>query len=705
MSAHGFDNSTLYCTNVDFRGILPVENQMTQDGQLLIGSATAPQIRSGFLTSLDSSVTITNGPGTIDLSVEGGGGSLLIEPDTGFDIVFSSFSLSTNVSTAFCGGTVLFNGQSSSFINLQVTDAQSNTLIGQNCGRYDPGNIGYGNVGLGSLILKNIGEFSNSCVAVGNNALENSVADAECVAIGGYSLNAFNAQGVANGTTAIGHNTLGAAISDARNTACGNRVLEVLQGIVDESANDNTAFGYQAGKFLSRGSGNILMGSQSGQAYDSSESFNILIGSGGVQGESSVLRIGDITDSGLLNGINACYIQGIYNNTQDTSGTSQVLTIDNTSGRFGVTTLLMAGDFGTAAFDGSAISLSTAFNSGASVFFENDTNVSILRLTDSNGNTLIGRECGGAYQSDPDLRATSMIGMGFRCFYQVSADATRCVGMGSYVMADAIQPYECVGMGYAALRSWNGGTDYPGVIAIGSRALYSCVADAGGVAIGYRSLTNLNGLSLAEKNTCVGHQTFENLQTGAFNLGLGADAGSGCTSNESSNIYLNSTGAASDQNTLRVGLATGSGSQQLSKAFISGINGNTLGGTPLMVTIDPTTDQLGVQAIPVTGTIPYTDESATFTAASNNGYFVDAACTANLPSSPAQGEIVSICVDTAGAVVVQAAAGQFIRIGSTLSSSGGTATSTAQGCVLEVVYRAATSTWFSYSNEGSFTLA
>ena len=72
----GFDNNTMYADNVDFRGATPVVPQITTDGQLLIGSTATPHIRAGTLTSLDSSITITPGAGTIDLSASGGGGSL-----------------------------------------------------------------------------------------------------------------------------------------------------------------------------------------------------------------------------------------------------------------------------------------------------------------------------------------------------------------------------------------------------------------------------------------------------------------------------------------------------------------------------------------------------------------------------------------------------------------------------------------------------
>lgn len=65
----GFDNEILNCQNVDFRGTSPVEPQMTSDGQLLIGSSTAPYIRASNLTSSAGSLQITNGEGTINVEL------------------------------------------------------------------------------------------------------------------------------------------------------------------------------------------------------------------------------------------------------------------------------------------------------------------------------------------------------------------------------------------------------------------------------------------------------------------------------------------------------------------------------------------------------------------------------------------------------------------------------------------------------------
>ncbi len=66
----GFDNSVMYADNVDFSGASPVAAKVTLDGQLLIGSTAAPNIRVATLTA-GAGATITNGAGTITIGLAG----------------------------------------------------------------------------------------------------------------------------------------------------------------------------------------------------------------------------------------------------------------------------------------------------------------------------------------------------------------------------------------------------------------------------------------------------------------------------------------------------------------------------------------------------------------------------------------------------------------------------------------------------------
>jgi len=66
----GFDNDVVFCSNVDFRGVDPIVGQVTTDGQLLIGSTVAPNIRVATLTP-GTNIGITNGAGSITLNTTG----------------------------------------------------------------------------------------------------------------------------------------------------------------------------------------------------------------------------------------------------------------------------------------------------------------------------------------------------------------------------------------------------------------------------------------------------------------------------------------------------------------------------------------------------------------------------------------------------------------------------------------------------------
>ena len=102
---------------------------------------------------------------------------------------------------------------------------------------------------------------------------------------------------------------------------------------------------------------------------------------------------------------------------------------------------------------------------------------------------------------------------------------------------------------------------------------------------------------------------------------------------------------------------------------------------------------------------PWIDQATGIVLALNTGYFVTAATTQTLPASPVQGSVVKIVADTTGAVVVTGNTGQSIRLGNVVSSVAGTMTSTLRGDSLDLVFRAATSTWISIANNGVWVAA
>lgn len=202
-------------------------------------------------------------------------------------------------------------------------------------------------------------------------------------------------------------------------------------------------------------------------------------------------------------------------------------------------------------------------------------------------------------------------------------------------------------------------------------------------------------------NVGYGNGTLSTLLTGSSNLALGFSSGSSYTSSESSNILINSSGTIGDSNTLRIGAGTGTSSQQINKAFISGINGVTVSNTKI-VTINSSTDQLGTASSSLI--FAWTDEATNFQSIAGNGYFCTAALLIGLPTSPSQGDTISFNTVTASNVIIGANSGQTIVIGSSSSTVAGQATSSAIGNSVTLVYRSTGATWRATSSVGTWVL-
>lgn len=96
------------------------------------------------------------------------------------------------------------------------------------------------------------------------------------------------------------------------------------------------------------------------------------------------------------------------------------------------------------------------------------------------------------------------------------------------------------------------------------------------------------------------------------------------------------------------------------------------------------------------GGFKWNDISGAFSPLKDNGYFVTGTATGTLPASPSQGDTIKFFVDHASQVLTITAAGtQIIRLGTLVSSAGGTAVSTAQGDSIELTYRASDTCWCS----------
>jgi len=93
-----------------------------------------------------------------------------------------------------------------------------------------------------------------------------------------------------------------------------------------------------------------------------------------------------------------------------------------------------------------------------------------------------------------------------------------------------------------------------------------------------------------------------------------------------------------------------------------------------------------------------------YTIISGQGVFCNGAMTVLLPPNTllAIGATVIVYIDTASPVIIQADGVDRIQVGENISAVGGTATSTVQGNILELVYKPSDDTWHTISSMGSW---
>lgn len=125
----GFDNDVVYGSNVDFRGVEPIQGQVTADGQLLIGSTASPNIRVGTLTSPSGTVTIGYSSPNITLDVPGAG-TAWSEKAINFNAVvdngyFCTAALTVTLPTGVLGDTIIINADTAGVITIQAAAGQT----------------------------------------------------------------------------------------------------------------------------------------------------------------------------------------------------------------------------------------------------------------------------------------------------------------------------------------------------------------------------------------------------------------------------------------------------------------------------------------------------------------------------------------------------------------------------------------------------
>lgn len=258
-------------------------------------------------------------------------------------------------------------------------------------------------------------------------------------------------------------------------------------------------------------------------------------------------------------------------------------------------------DGDTSFVSSSIITLSAKSTAGSSMkFIGNGTDTMTLHATDGSSNTLIGSSAGNGTLSggsnsgvgDGVLHGLTTGSYNTASGYQslnALTTGTYNTAVGRYSLLVSTTDSYNTAIGANSMFTLNGGHDN---VAVGFHSLFTSATDSYNTAIGSGSLSLLVG---GTGNAAVGYDSLNAITTGSYNVGIGYNAGLNYVSTESSNIVLNSSGTATDVHTLRIGAGTGTGTRQLNKAFISGINGVT-SSNPVLVTINSSTDQLGVVA-------------------------------------------------------------------------------------------------------------
>lgn len=283
------------------------------------------------------------------------------------------------------------------------------------------------------------------------------------------------------------------------------------------------------------------------------------------------------------------------------------------------------------------------------------------------------------------------------------------------------------GLGASAMGS-SGGLSGDGNTGIGFSALERVTSGANNTGVGFEAgFLQTTG----QYNCFMGYTAGGSIgpTTGSYNIEIGYQAGHSYQTSESSNISLNasSTTTTGESNVLRIGNGTGTGNQQLAKAFISGISGVNVGSVASVVSISG--DQLGSTTLTAGSNIAITAGSNTITIAStgggssftwntvsgtsqamavNNGYIANNAglVTLTLPATAAVGDMIRVTGKGAGGWTIAQNSGQTIYFGTSTTTTGvgGSLASSQQRDGVEIVCVTANNDFNVLSAQGNLTV-
>lgn len=417
-------------------------------GAVVVSGVNATTSTVGVASFNPADFTV-NGSG--EVSTIGGAAITVINGNTG------SISGSTvTIEASNAGESVAFNnsGTVSQFV---LTDANSNTFLGANCGAA----AATFNTGVGDGCMSGATSGTTRNTAFGISALQGSIST-DNVAIGYHSGIAIT---TATANTAVGASSLASNILSGENTAIGYAALGNFVG-PGGFEGLNVAIGAAALDGAITGTNNIGIGALCGSNWAGAESNNIIIGNAGVVSEANTTRIG--TQGSGAGQQNKCFIAGI---TGVTVSNQQFVIIDSTTGQLGVVSstgaiVTIDGDTGSATGSTVNVIANTASNlCGASVKFTASASSVVLSVTDPSHNVFIGQSSGNATVSGANNSAQGYLTMPSA----TTADSNCCLGstslgsllsgsnnvaMGVIALSNLTTGDNCIGIGRAAGQSY-----------------------------------------------------------------------------------------------------------------------------------------------------------------------------------------------------------------------------------------------------------
>lgn len=256
------------------------------NGQLLIGSTGNFPVL-GTLT-VGSNLSKTDAAGSITLDV----GNAIVLGDAAV-ITLGNDALTVTSGNITLSGT---GGNAAGNLNLLNTTTDGRQGVINLGGVRWFSNYGVAVTGVNSNVFLGPNSGNLTCTATGAN-----------VGIGADTLAVITTAGGidASHNIAIGSQTMKVATSARANVGMGHAALYALT-----TGHNNTCIGYNSLVGITTGLGNTALGYYIGSTYTGAESYNILINSIGVVGESNVARIGQATGAGNYE-LSKTFIHGI----------------------------------------------------------------------------------------------------------------------------------------------------------------------------------------------------------------------------------------------------------------------------------------------------------------------------------------------------------------------------------------------------------